>query len=120
MKALLHRTRQKAEALGGCLPLVDSIEIGPRELRTGSGTVCHTQSVVGYPSQVGSGWLEPVVTHGGPIDVALHIEPIPSAVAVARLRKQMARLESSRRLDSDKGRLADPELGAAADDAREL
>ena len=102
------------------MPLVDSIEIGPRELRAGSGTVCHTQAVVGYPSQVGAGWLEPVVTHGGPIDVALHIDPIPSSVAVARLRKQMARLESSRRIDSDKGRLADPELGAAADDAREL
>ncbi|MDQ1437485.1 MAG: hypothetical protein QOK43_1114 [Acidimicrobiaceae bacterium] len=120
MTALLWRRRQQAEPLGGCLPLVDSIEIGPRELRVGSGTVWRTHAVVGYPSQVGSGWLEPVVTHGGPIDVALHIEPIPSSVAVARLRKQMARLESSRRLDADKGRLADPELGAAADDAREL
>ena len=119
MRAVRRRGRQSAP-LGGSLPLVESIEVQPRDVVVGNGTVCATHAVVGYPSQVGTGWLEPVVTHAGPVDVALHVEPIPTSAAVARLRKQMARLESSRRLDADKGRLADPELNAAADDARGL
>lgn len=120
MRALLRRAVPQREPLGGCLPLVDSVEAEARHLRVGDGMVCRTQAVVGYPSQVGSGWLEPVVTHAGPVDVALHVDPIPAAVAAARLRKQMARLESSRRLETSKGRVADPGLAAAADNAREL
>lgn len=122
MRALRRPGRKASpdEPLGGCLPLVDSLQVGARELRVGNGTVCRTQAVVGYPSQVGLGWMEPVVTHAAPIDVALHVDPIAAPVAVSRLRKQLARLESSRRLEADKGRLADPELSAAADDAREL
>jgi type IV secretory pathway VirB4 component len=120
VRPIRRGSKQQDEPLGGCLRLVDSVEIGPRELRLGSGAVCHTEAVVGYPSQVGPGWLEPVVTHGGPVDVAMHIDPVPSSVAVARLRKQMARLESSRRLDANKGRLGDPDVRAAAEDAREL
>jgi type IV secretory pathway VirB4 component len=54
------------------------------------------------------------------VDVALHIEPVPPAVAAARLRKQRGRLESSRRQDAAKGRLDDPDLDAAAYDAAEL
>lgn len=120
MSALRRRPRERSEPLGGSLPLVDSIQVGTRDLRVGSETVCRTHAVVGYPSQVSRGWLEPIATHAGPVDVALHIEPIPASVAVARLRKQTARLESSRRLDASKGRLVDPEIAAAADDARDL
>ncbi len=50
----------------------------------------------------------------------MHIEPIPVAVAAARLRRQRARLESGRRAGADRGQLDDPDTEAAADDAREL
>ena len=50
----------------------------------------------------------------------LHVEPIPPALAADRLRRQRARLESSRRIDADRGRLTDPALAAAAEDAEEL
>ncbi|MFP5375870.1 MAG: VirB4 family type IV secretion system protein [Acidimicrobiia bacterium] len=79
-----------------------------------------TRAVTGYPREVRLGWLEPLVTHPGPADVALHIEPIPAAVAAERLRRQLARLESSRRLDASKGRLVDPALDVSAEDARDL
>ena len=48
------------------------------------------------------------------------IEPVPPAIAADRLRRQLARLESGRRADMAKGRLADPEIEVAADDARDL
>jgi type IV secretory pathway VirB4 component len=84
------------------------------------GTWCRTLAVTGYPHEVPLGWLEPVLAAPGTLDVALHVEPIPPLVAAERLRRQLARLESTRRLDSDKGRLADFQAEAAADDAAEL
>jgi type IV secretory pathway VirB4 component len=98
----------------------DALEIiGPRTLRAG-GTLCATFAVTGYPREVGPGWLEPLLTSPGPADVAVHVEPIPPQVAADRLRRQLARLESSQRLDADRGRLPDPEVEVAAADARDL
>ncbi len=48
------------------------------------------------------------------------LEPTPAAIAADRLRRQLARLESGRRLDQSKGRLADPEVETAAEDAADL
>ena len=108
-------------AAGSLRPLVgpDAIEIRRSSLRAGE----HHQrslAVTGYPREVGPGWLEPLLTTGGTFDVALHIEPMPAAIASERLRRQRARLESARRIDLDRGRLVDPELEAAADDAQDL
>ena len=97
----------------------DSIEVHPRALRVGDGW-CRSFAVTGYPREVGRGWLEPLCAHPGRLDVALHIDPVPAALAAERLRRQLARLESGRRADAAKGRLADPDVEVAAEDAREL
>jgi len=93
--------------------------VAPRFLRLGDGYAA-TLAVTGYPAEVGPGWLEPLLTHPGQIDVAVHVEPMPGGVAADRLRRQRARLESSRRSDAGKARLDDPELEAAAEDAADL
>jgi type IV secretory pathway VirB4 component len=97
----------------------DSIEVHPRALRVGDGW-CRSFAVTGYPREVGRGWLEPLCAHPGRLDVAVHIDPVPAALAAERLRRQLARLESGRRADAVKGRLADPDVEVAAEDAREL
>jgi hypothetical protein len=97
----------------------DAIQVGPSSLTAG-GTVCRTFAVTGYPREVGPGWLEPLASYPGNADVALHVDPIPPPVAAQRLRRQLGRLESTRRLDDDHGRLADLEVEAAAEDAHEL
>ncbi|MEV5710294.1 conjugal transfer protein TraC [Actinoallomurus sp. NPDC052274] len=109
-----RRTQPPALALGP-----DAVEVGSRTLTLGDG-VCATFTITGYPAEVGPGWLEPLLCDPGRIDVALHIEPIPNQVAADRLRKRLARLESSARSDSAKGRLVDFEADAAADDAHAL
>src|SRR5687767_6539389 len=101
------------------LPGIDAVEVTAHHLAVGDGLRA-TYAVTGYPREVRPGWLEPVITHQGPIDLALHIEPVPTAVAADRLRRQLARLESTRRLAAGKGRLADPALDVAAEDARTL
>lgn len=97
----------------------DSLEVGARYLRIGDGFAA-SFAVADYPAEVMAGWLEPLFAYPGRLDVAIHVEPVPSAQAADRLRRQRARLESSRRHGASRARLDDPELEAAAADAREL
>ncbi|ARF78082.1 VirB4 family type IV secretion system protein [Kitasatospora aureofaciens] len=97
----------------------DSIQIEPRVLAVGD-LLASTLIVTGYPAEVGPGWLEPLLAYPGRLDVSLHIEPLPPAIAGQRLRKQRARLEAERRTGYQRGRLEDPETEAAAQDAAEL
>jgi type IV secretory pathway VirB4 component len=96
-----------------------AVEATPRYLRVGDG---HTAvlAITGYPPEVGLAWLDALLAWPGRLDVVEHIEPVPAAAAATRLRRQRARLESTRRLDFDKGRLGDPVTDAAADAAADL
>ena len=97
----------------------DAIEVGPWALRVGDGW-CRSFCIVGYPREVGHGWLEPLTAHPGRLDVAVQVEPVPANLAAERLRRQLARLESGRRADAAKGRLVDPDVEVAAADAMQL
>jgi type IV secretory pathway VirB4 component len=104
---------------GSSLPAPSAVQIERDCLRTGN--VWHRSlAVTGYPREVIQGWLAPLLHAAGELDLTLHIGPIPPALAADRLRRQRARLESSRRIDADRGRLSDPTLAAAAEDADEL
>jgi type IV secretory pathway VirB4 component len=106
--------QQKAGTLGP-----EAIDVRARTLGLADG-VCASFAVTGYPAEVGPGWLEPLLTYPGRLEVAVHIEPTPPSVAADRLRRQLARLESTARSDAEHGRLEDFQATAAADDARDL
>ena len=74
----------------------ESLHIGARQLQVGTGWVA-TFAVIGYPREVGPGWLAPLLGYPGRVDVSVHIEPVDPAIAAARLRSQLAKLESGRR-----------------------
>ncbi|MGN9779822.1 VirB4 family type IV secretion system protein [Nonomuraea sp. ZG12] len=112
------RRRNHASA-PSALAAPSALEVGRRTLTFPNG-VAASFAVVGYPREVGAGWLEPLLTYPGRLDVSLHIEPIPQAVAATRLRRQLARLESASRSDAQHGRLQDFAAEAAADDATDL
>jgi type IV secretory pathway VirB4 component len=114
---LLHRRSRPAPPAGMLGP--DAMEILPRHLRAGE-TWCETFAVAGYPREVSPGWLAPLLAYPGPVDVALHVEPVGNADAARHLRRQLARLESTRRIEAKRERLGDPELEAAAQDAADL
>ncbi|MEV0619514.1 DUF87 domain-containing protein [Nonomuraea sp. NPDC050404] len=111
------KLRRTTPARGGLGP--DAVLVRPSHLRVGDG-LCATLTISGYPREVASGWLEPLLTYPGRLDVSLHMDPIPSLVAADRLRKQLARLESGLRSDQQHGRLLDPSAEVAAEDAQEL
>ncbi|KAB8186026.1 VirB4 family type IV secretion system protein [Microbispora catharanthi] len=114
MKLFSRRRTALATAFGP-----DAIQVRPRDLRI-SGALCATLAISGYPREVTPGWLEPLLTYPGRLDVSLHVDPVPSQVAADRLRKQLARLESGLRSDQQHGRLLDPGVEVAAEDAQDL
>ena len=119
-RTLRRRTRRAPhDTAADLVPGPPDVQVGARHLRIGDDYAA-TLAVTGYPAEVAPGWLEPLLSYPGRLDVALHIDPVPPAAAAGRLRRQRARLESGRRAGADRGQLDDPDTEAAADDAREL
>lgn len=104
---------------GGAAFTPDALSVGARHVEVGNEWVA-SFAVTGFPREVHPGWLSPLLTYPGRLDVALHVEPIDPATAAARLRKQLARLESGRRHTAEHGRLYDPQVEAATEDAYDL
>lgn len=97
----------------------DALHIAPRHVVVGTEHVA-AFAVVGYPREVYPGWLQPLLAYPGRVDVSLHVDPIDPVTAADRLKKQLAKLESGRRHDDRHGRLIDPHVEAATDDAYDL
>src|SRR5205823_2501542 len=112
-----RRATDPGGAAGSCrgVPGPDSIEVAVRSLRVGDAW-CATFSVSGYPREVSPGWLEPLLAFPGRCDISLHIDPVPQVVAADRLRRLLARLESTRRIDAARGRVPDPDVEVSATD----
>jgi hypothetical protein len=78
-------------------------------------------AVTGYPRTVTAGWLAPLVEElDMPLELSQHIRPLASADMVHSLGVQIARLESSRRVDVLAQRIADPERDIGLEDAEHL
>ncbi|MGW5917544.1 TraG/VirB4 family ATPase [Nocardia fluminea] len=97
----------------------ETLTIATRHLEIGSDWTT-TLAVTGYPREVTAGWLAPLLSHPGRVEVAVHIDPVDPATAATRLRRQQARLESSRMQDLGRGRLTDPQIDVAVEDAADL
>jgi type IV secretory pathway VirB4 component len=97
----------------------NAVLVSSRHVEVGGDYVA-SFAVTGYPREVYGGWLQPLLSYPGRLDLSLHIEPIDPATAAARLKRQLGRLESGRRHTEEKGRLLDPYVEAATEDAYEL
>jgi type IV secretory pathway VirB4 component len=93
--------------------------VAARHLEVGNEFVA-SFGITGYPQEVYPGWLAPLLTYPARLDVSVHIQPVDPATAATGLRRQRAKLESSRRQNTRHDRLDDPDLDAAADDAADL
>jgi hypothetical protein len=77
--------------------------------------------VTGYPRTVAAGWLSPLVEELDlPLEVSLHIRPLASGEMVRALGLQIAKLESSRRVDILAQHITDPEGDIGLEDAERL
>jgi len=96
-----------------------SIEIHSSYFRLGT-KYGRTLYVYGYPRQIYTGWLSPLINIDEVLDVSMYIYPVESQVVLNNLRKKVTQLEASYAINSEKGRVRDPALEAAITDAEEL
>lgn len=100
--------------------------IAPPSLEIDSGYIklgkryAKTIYVYGYPRQVFTGWLSPIINLDEIIDISIFIYPVESRVVLENLRKKVGQLEASYTINQEKGKVRDPGLEAAIQDAEEL
>jgi type IV secretory pathway VirB4 component len=82
--------------------------------------LARTYYVFGYPRQVYTGWLSPLVNLDEVIDISMFIYPVESQVVLENLRKKVTQLEAGLQIDSEKGKVRDPGKEAAVMDAEEI
>ena len=79
-----------------------------------------TMYIYGYPRSLYTGWLSPIINIDEVLDVSMYIYPVESAVVMKNLKTKVTQLEASMNLNMEKGKVRDPELEAAINDAEEL
>lgn len=114
----------EAEFLKGITTLRDviapsSLEIQATYFRLGT-KYARTLYVYGYPRQIYTGWLSPIINIDEVVDVSMFVYPVESQVVLNNLRKKVGQLEASISINSEHGKVRDPGLEAAIQDAEEL
>ncbi len=123
-----QRAREQAEVeqafLRGMTTLRDliapsSLEIHSSHFRLGT-KYGRTLYVYGYPREIYTGWLSPLINIDEVLDISMFIYPVETGVVLNNLRKKVTQLEASMAANSDHGKTRDPALEAALQDAEEL
>ena len=123
-----QRAREQAEVeqvfLKGVTTLRDliapsSLEIHSSHFRLGT-KYGRTVYIYGYPREIYTGWLSSLINIDEVLDVSMFIYPVESQVVLNNLRKKVTQMEASLSINSEKGRVRDPGLEAAINDAEQL
>ena len=96
-----------------------SIEYNSSYFKIGT-RIARTYFVYGYPRQINTGWLSPIVNIDEVIDLSLYIYPVESQVVLNNLRKKVTQLEAGIEIDNEQGKVRDPGKEAAVQDAEEM
>lgn len=92
--------------------MVDKIKV--------SGLYAKSFFVYAYPRYTEVNWLSPVINFDVSMDISMFIYPSDSARMMKFLKNKVAQIQSSIRIDQEKGMVADPTLETALQDAEEL
>ena len=79
-----------------------------------------TLFVLTYPQYVEANWLSAIINLDAGFDISMHIYPVDSANIGRMLRRKVSEMESSLRINQEKGAISDPELEIAYQDTEEL
>lgn len=96
-----------------------SLEFESSQFKIGT-RIARTYYVYGYPRQLYTGWLSSMVNLDEVIDLSIFVYPVDSQIVLENLRKKVGQLEASIQIGAEKGKVRDPGLQAAVQDAEEL
>ncbi len=114
----------RVSALGGTPAEGDEdalteIVTGRREVRVGERLV-RALHLGRWPRALAPGFLQGLMAAGAPMDIAIHLGPIPSEQAARTLEWQKVRFESAQSLSLKRGRSLSPEAEIALEDIARL
>jgi len=96
-----------------------SMEINYDSIRI-DGMYAKSFYVFAYPRYLDVNWLSPIVNFDVTMDISQFIYPISSAEIMKTLKKKVAQMQSSIRMNSEKGMVRDPAIETALEDAESL
>ena len=113
-----------ASALGGSPREIDEetpleVEVNRRDIRIGD-RLLHSLHLGRWPRSLAPGFLQALMAAGVPMDLSLHLGPIPSAQAARTLEWQKVRFESARSLSFKRGKSLSSEAEIALEDVSRL
>ncbi|MCL5433151.1 MAG: ATP-binding protein [Patescibacteria group bacterium] len=108
----------------GMVSLIDiiapsSIEVDFRYIRIGE-RFYRTFFIVGYPRFVSPNWLEPLIDFGNTMNISMFCYPTFSGDVLTDLRRKVAEMEATISSEAEQGRVIDPKVTAALEDALAL
>ncbi|MCX6783866.1 MAG: ATP-binding protein [candidate division WWE3 bacterium] len=96
-----------------------AIEVDFDHLKIGT-TFFRTLFVSGYPRFVGANWLSPLITFDHTLDISMFYYPVQAQGVLDDLRHKIAEMEATLASDSEHGKVVDPTVRAALEDAKSL
>ena len=113
-----------ASALGGSPREIDEdaptdVTVNRREIRVGDHLV-RSLHLGKWPRSLSPGFLQNLMATGAPMDLSLHLGPIPAAQAARTLEWQKVRFESAQSLSFKRGRSMSSEAEIALEDVMRL
>ncbi len=113
-----------ASALGGSPREIDEdapteVAVNRRDIRVGARLV-RSLHLGKWPRSLSPGFLQNLMATGAPMDLSLHLGPIPAAQAARTLEWQKVRFESAQSLSFKRGRSMSSEAEIALEDVMRL
>ena len=124
MKGRQLRMFLVSAALGGSPAEFDGeapveVEINRRDMRVG-GSLVRSLHLGKWPRSLAPGFLQGLMAAGAPMDLSVHVGPIPTEQAARTLEWQKVRFESAQSLSFKRGRTMSPEAEIALEDVTRL
>ena len=96
-----------------------SIEVDFDHIKIG-GTYFRTLFVAGYPRFVGANWLSPIINFDHTLEISFYYYPVEAKGVLNDLRRKIAEMEATIESDLESGRVVDPGVKIALEDANNL
>jgi conjugal transfer ATP-binding protein TraC len=96
-----------------------ALEVDFSHVKIGN-TYYRTVFISGYPRFVGANWLSPVINFDHSLDISMFYYPVESKGVLDDLRKKMTEMEATMMTSKESGKLSDPAVELALQDARGL
>jgi type IV secretory pathway VirB4 component len=96
-----------------------AIEIDFDHLKIGN-TYFRTLFISGYPRFVSANWLYPIISFDHSLDISMFVYPRDSKEILDNLRRKIGEMEATIQSDTKRGRVIDPSVQVALDDALSL